>query len=58
MITGACNAARHDNNKLSIFSIIEESTPKQIRMANLCIISSTKVNGVAKIHSNLIIHLR
>ena len=44
----------NDNNKLSIFSIIEESTPKQIRMANLCIISSTKVNGVAKIHSNLI----
>ena len=43
-----------NNEKLSIFSIIEESNPKQIRMANLCIISSSKVNGVAKIHSNLI----
>jgi len=42
------------NDKLSIFSVIEESYPKQIRMANLCIISSSKVNGVAKIHSNLI----
>ena len=44
----------NNNEKLSIFSLIEESTPKQIRMANLCIISSSKVNGVAKIHSNLI----
>ena len=43
-----------DGNKLSRLSIIEESTPKQIRMANLCIIASTKVNGVAKIHSNLL----
>ena len=43
-----------NNEKLSKFSIIEESYPKQIRMANLCIISSSKVNGVAKIHSNLI----
>ena len=44
----------NSNDKLGIFSAIEESTPKQIRMANLCIISSSKVNGVAKIHSNLI----
>ena len=44
----------NDNNKLSKLSIIEESTPKQIRMANLCIIASNKINGVAKIHSNLI----
>ena len=47
---------KYPNNieKLSTFSIIEESNPKQIRMANLCIISSNKVNGVSKIHSNLI----
>ena len=44
----------NNNEKLSKLSIIEESTPKQIRMANLCIISSNKINGVAKIHSNLI----
>ena len=44
----------NNNEKLSKLSIIEESNPKQIRMANLCIISSNKVNGVAKIHSNLI----
>ena len=40
--------------KLSKLSIIEEITPKQIRMGNLSVIASTKVNGVAKIHSGLI----
>ncbi len=44
----------NNNEKLSKLSIIEESTPKQIRMANLCIIGSSNINGVAKIHSNLI----
>ena len=44
----------NDGDKLSRLSLIEESYPKQIKMANLCILSSSKVNGVAKIHSNLI----
>ncbi|VEU24113.1 DEKNAAC105454 [Brettanomyces naardenensis] len=35
-------------------SIIEESDPKNIRMANLAIIGSHKVNGVAELHSELI----
>ena len=41
-------------DKLSRLSLIEESSPKQIRMANLCVIASGKVNGVAKIHSELL----
>ena len=41
-------------DKMSRLSLIEESYPKQIRMANLCVISSGKVNGVAKIHSELL----
>ena len=44
----------NDFNRMSKLSIIEESMPKKIRMANLCIVSSTKVNGVAKIHSGLL----
>ena len=43
-----------DWGKISRLSIIEESSPKQIRMANLCVVASSHVNGVAKIHSGLV----
>ncbi len=35
-------------------SIIQEGNPKKIRMANLAIIGSHSVNGVAKVHSELV----
>ncbi|ELP87829.1 glycogen phosphorylase, putative [Entamoeba invadens IP1] len=41
-------------SELAALSIIEESTPKRIRMANLAIIGSHTVNGVAAIHSQII----
>jgi glycogen phosphorylase len=44
-----------DASKIASLSLIEESTPKQVRMANLCIICSHCVNGVAALHSELII---
>ncbi len=41
-------------DKLRELSIVEESVPKRIKMANLCIVGSHAVNGVAQIHSDLI----
>jgi len=43
-----------DVDKLRRLSVIEEGFPKMVRMANLAIIGSHAVNGVAQIHSDLL----
>ncbi len=49
-------AARYPGqaDRLERMSLIEESSLKQVRMANLAIAGSHSVNGVAEIHSGLI----
>jgi starch phosphorylase len=43
-----------DERRLSRVSLIEEGPERHVRMANLAIIGSHSVNGVAEIHSSLI----
>lgn len=43
-----------DAARLARMSIIEEGATKQVRMANLAIVGSHSVNGVAKLHSELL----
>ncbi len=45
-----------DTAKLTRMSIIEEGHEKKIRMANLAIVGSFSINGVAEIHSELVKH--
>jgi len=43
-----------DNDRLRRMSIIEEGQPKKVRMAYLAIVGSSFVNGVSKLHSDLL----
>lgn len=43
-----------DAGKLARMSLIEEGEPKQVRMANVSIVGSHSVNGVAELHSRLV----
>jgi starch phosphorylase len=46
--------SNNDGHVLEQVSIIEESFPKMVRMAQLAVVGSHTVNGVAEIHSELV----
>jgi len=43
-----------DDNRLSRMSIIDESGPRYVRMANLACVGSKVINGVAAMHTDLL----
>jgi starch phosphorylase len=43
-----------DLERLARMSIVEEGSPKQVRMAHLATVGSHSINGVAKLHSDLV----
>ncbi len=43
-----------DGDLMRKVSIIEEGPHQQVRMANLCVVGSNKVNGVSALHSDLL----
>ena len=43
-----------DDGRIRRMSLIEESEPKKIRMASLCVMGSFSVNGVSELHTELI----
>jgi len=43
-----------DDGKLYRMSVIDESGPKYVRMANLACVGSRRINGVARLHSELL----
>ncbi|KPP59507.1 hypothetical protein Z043_122565 [Scleropages formosus] len=43
-----------DNDRLRRMSLIEEGDQKKVNMAHLCIVGSHAINGVARIHSDIL----
>ena len=53
-LKSVANRYPQDHDRLSRLSLIEEGSPKRVRMAYLAVIGSFSVNGVSQMHSDLL----
>ncbi len=53
-LRGVANRYPHAPEKLRRMSLIEEGPVKKIRMSHLCIVGSHSVNGVSRLHTELL----
>jgi starch phosphorylase len=53
-LEGVRAARTHDEGAIRRMSIVEEGTVPQVRMANLAVVGSHSVNGVAALHTELL----
>lgn len=52
----SCQAFSNDIERIKRMSIIDENGERQVRMANLACIGSNYINGVSRLHSDLLKH--
>ncbi|MBT8143671.1 MAG: glycogen/starch/alpha-glucan phosphorylase, partial [Gammaproteobacteria bacterium] len=55
LMTAVAKQYDNDLGRLQRMSVIDEGYPRSVRMANLAIVGSHKINGVAAIHSRLMV---
>ncbi len=51
---GEMRARAVPETTIASLSLVDESTPRRVRMANLAVVGSRHVNGVSQLHSNIL----
>lgn len=55
-LQNTCKAFANDVDRIRRMSLIDETDERQVRMANLACVGSNSINGVSKLHTELLKH--